>query len=121
MLLADLPPPLKPYIRCLWKMDVGPGEQVLPGWIAPDGQVEIVFHTGATTSARSFGTSEWVCQPRPSSANALYRPSWLAADVLEHDCEPDSVGVWHDRAVFHLLTGPRQRHAYVGQVLRVCR
>lgn len=44
--------------------------------------------------------------------------TWLAADVLGHDFEPESVDVWHDRAVFHFLTDPRQRHAYVRQVLR---
>lgn len=64
MLLAALPPPLKPYIRSLWQMDVGPGEEILPGWIAPDGQVEIVFHAGAPTSQRSFGASEWIRQPQ---------------------------------------------------------
>jgi AraC-like DNA-binding protein len=64
MLLAALPPRLKPYIRSLWQMEVGPGEETLPGWIAPDGQVEIVFHTGAPTSARSFGSSPWVRQPQ---------------------------------------------------------
>ena len=58
MLLATLPPQLKPCIRSLWQMDVGPGEETRPGWIGPDGQVEIVFHTGAPTAMRSFGPSQ---------------------------------------------------------------
>lgn len=43
---------------------------------------------------------------------------WMAADVLEHDFAPRSVDVWHDRAVFHFLTGQEQRHRYVAQVLK---
>lgn len=92
MLLADLPPPLKPYIRSLWQMDVGPGGQILPGWIAPDGQVEIVFHTGATTSARSFGTSEWVCQPQafvlPMRRGALQLAAYGRSCILALRVDP---------------------------------
>lgn len=44
--------------------------------------------------------------------------AWLAADVLEHDFPPASFDIWHDRAVFHFLTEPQQRSAYVAQVLR---
>lgn len=47
--------------------------------------------------------------------------TWLAADVLEHAFAPNSLDVWHDRAVFHFLTEPRQRRAYVAQVLRALR
>ena len=44
--------------------------------------------------------------------------TWLVGDVLEHGFEPKSVDVWHDRAVFHFLTDPGQRHRYVAQVAR---
>ncbi|MCC7287791.1 MAG: class I SAM-dependent methyltransferase [Burkholderiaceae bacterium] len=44
--------------------------------------------------------------------------TWLAADVLTHSFEPRSVDLWHDRAVFHFLTGERERERYVAQVLR---
>lgn len=43
--------------------------------------------------------------------------SWVAADVLAHRFAPASVDLWHDRAVFHFLTTPEQRQAYVQQVL----
>ena len=42
---------------------------------------------------------------------------WYAADVLEHHFPRASFDVWHDRAVFHFLTDPGQREAYVRQVL----
>jgi len=43
---------------------------------------------------------------------------WLTADVTEATLEPSAYDVWHDRAVFHFLTAPEQRLAYVRQVAR---
>ncbi|MBZ5528616.1 MAG: class I SAM-dependent methyltransferase [Acidobacteriia bacterium] len=43
---------------------------------------------------------------------------WLAGDVTEVALPAQSYDVWHDRAVFHFLTAPEQRAAYVRQVLR---
>ena len=41
--------------------------------------------------------------------------AWLAADVLHYPFTPQSVDVWHDRAVFHFLTEAADRRAYVAQ------
>lgn len=38
---------------------------------------------------------------------------WLVADITETRMEPGAYDVWHDRAVFHFLTSPEQRAAYV--------
>jgi SAM-dependent methyltransferase len=38
---------------------------------------------------------------------------WLRADVTEAGFIPNQFDVWHDRAVFHFLTGPQEREAYV--------
>jgi SAM-dependent methyltransferase len=46
---------------------------------------------------------------------------WREADVLTADLAPASVDVWHDRAVFHFLTRPEDRAAYVEQVRRAVR
>jgi SAM-dependent methyltransferase len=43
---------------------------------------------------------------------------WIAADVLQHDFAPAAYDIWHDRAVFHFMTGEEQRRQYVRQVLR---
>ncbi len=43
---------------------------------------------------------------------------WLVADITKVDLEPSAYDVWHDRAVFHFLTSPRDRLAYVRQVTR---
>jgi 2-polyprenyl-3-methyl-5-hydroxy-6-metoxy-1,4-benzoquinol methylase len=46
------------------------------------------------------------------------RVHWLLADITQTELEPKAYNVWHDRAVFHFLTAPQQRVAYVRQVAR---
>jgi SAM-dependent methyltransferase len=41
--------------------------------------------------------------------------TWIAADVLTAPLPRSSYAVWHDRAVFHFLTDPRDRARYVDQ------
>lgn len=41
---------------------------------------------------------------------------WLRADVTQINLPPQSYDVWHDRAVFHFLTKPEDRLAYVRNV-----
>jgi SAM-dependent methyltransferase len=48
-----------------------------------------------------------------ASAN---RAQWLVGDVLTIALEKHGFDVWHDRAVFHFLTQPADRAAYVRQV-----
>lgn len=46
---------------------------------------------------------------------------WIEADVRQPVLPPSSVDLWHDRAVFHFLTTPDDKRAYVenmGQALR---
>jgi 2-polyprenyl-3-methyl-5-hydroxy-6-metoxy-1,4-benzoquinol methylase len=43
---------------------------------------------------------------------------WLVADITEIELPPSSYDLWHDRAVFHFLTAPERRLAYVRQVAR---
>jgi ubiquinone/menaquinone biosynthesis C-methylase UbiE len=43
---------------------------------------------------------------------------WLEADVTQVDFPAHEFDVWHDRAVFHFLTSPEDRAAYVAAVLR---
>jgi SAM-dependent methyltransferase len=39
--------------------------------------------------------------------------NWLVGDITQADLPPQSYDIWHDRAVFHFLTTPEQRVAYV--------
>lgn len=43
---------------------------------------------------------------------------WYCADITTANLPESHFDVWHDRAVFHFLTRPEQRLAYVRQVLR---
>jgi 2-polyprenyl-3-methyl-5-hydroxy-6-metoxy-1,4-benzoquinol methylase len=42
---------------------------------------------------------------------------WLAADITQTNLAPAYFDLWHDRAVFHFLTDPAQRSAYVRQLV----
>jgi 2-polyprenyl-3-methyl-5-hydroxy-6-metoxy-1,4-benzoquinol methylase len=42
--------------------------------------------------------------------------TWVTADVTQAALPPRQYDVWHDRAVFHFLTAPEQRAAYVRRV-----
>ncbi|HXD41276.1 MAG TPA: class I SAM-dependent methyltransferase [Ramlibacter sp.] len=49
------------------------------------------------------------------------RVQWIEGDITSVELAPASVDVWHDRAVFHFLTEPGDRAAYVRQVRRAVR
>lgn len=44
--------------------------------------------------------------------------SWLVGDITRVELPQHAYDVWHDRAVFHFLTAPADREAYVQAVLR---
>jgi SAM-dependent methyltransferase len=46
---------------------------------------------------------------------------WLEGDILKIELEPRAYDLWHDRAVFHFLTTPARRLAYVRQVASAVR
>jgi ubiquinone/menaquinone biosynthesis C-methylase UbiE len=46
------------------------------------------------------------------------RVQWIEADITRADLPAGQFDVWHDRAVFHFLTTPEEREAYVQTVFR---
>ena len=58
---------------------------------------------------------------RKRLGSASRHVSWLVADITEVPLPKHSYDVWHDRAVFHFLTEPAQRLAYVRQVCSAVR
>ncbi len=46
---------------------------------------------------------------------------WIKGDVRQPLLRPDSVDLWHDRAVFHFLTRPEDQRAYVEHLTRALR
>ena len=53
---------------------------------------------------------------RKRLGDASERVRWLVADITHGDLQPSRYDVWHDRAVFHFLTAPGDRVAYIRQV-----
>lgn len=90
-------------------IDVGGGASTLVDDLlaAGYGNVSVLdLSAAALAAARS----------RLGSRSAAVR--WIEANVLEFDFPRHGYDVWHDRAVFHFLTGEAERHAYVRAVLR---
>jgi len=49
--------------------------------------------------------------------HAAQNVTWIAADVTTAKLSPCVYDLWHDRAVFHFLTTPEKRLAYVRQTM----
>lgn len=90
-------------------IDVGGGESTLVDDLLLRGYENItvldVSQTAIELTRRRLGS-------------AAEQVRWLVADIAEIELEPHAYDVWHDRAVFHFLTAPEQRVAYVRQVAR---
>ena len=43
---------------------------------------------------------------------------WIVGDIRDVSLPAQSFDIWHDRAVFHFLTDPKDRAAYVSQVMK---
>lgn len=46
---------------------------------------------------------------------------WITGDITNVQLPQSAYDIWHDRAVFHFLTDPADRAAYVAQVRRAVR
>jgi ubiquinone/menaquinone biosynthesis C-methylase UbiE len=90
-------------------LDVGGGESTLVDDLLGAGYDRVAV---LDLSAHALA----VCRDRLGERAA--RVDWLLGDVLELPLGEQAVDVWHDRAVFHFLTEPAQRQAYVQQVRR---
>lgn len=44
--------------------------------------------------------------------------NWLVGDITRVELPQNTYDIWHDRAVFHFLTTPEEREAYVKTVLQ---
>ncbi len=56
---------------------------------------------------------------RKRLGDAAARVQWIPGNIVTARLEPCRFDLWHDRAVFHFLTAPEDRAAYVRQ-LRGC-
>jgi len=88
-------------------IDVGGGESTLVDDLTCRGYRDVtvldISRTAIEHAKRRLGS-------------ASQQVAWLVADITDARLPMHSYDVWHDRAVFHFLTEPTQRLAYVRQV-----
>ena len=90
-------------------IDVGGGESTLVDDLLARGYADITVLDISQTA---------IDANRERLGKAAERLCWLVADITQVELEPAAYDVWHDRAVFHFLTEPRDRVAYVRQAVR---
>jgi SAM-dependent methyltransferase len=89
-------------------IDIGGGEATLVDDLLARGYQDIsvldISPTAVAATRRRLGPREW-------------RVTWRVADLMQAELPWQHFDVWHDRAVFHFLTTPDQRAAYVRQLV----
>lgn len=88
-------------------IDVGGGQSPLVDDLLARGCANITVLDISTTA---------IDHARKRLGPASERVTWLDQDILSAALPPAHYDVWHDRAVFHFLTGAEERLAYVRQV-----
>jgi 2-polyprenyl-3-methyl-5-hydroxy-6-metoxy-1,4-benzoquinol methylase len=90
-------------------IDIGGGESTLVDDLLYRGYKNLTVLDVSRTAIE-------VTKKRLGAASEQVR--WLLGDIVEIELEPLGYDLWHDRAVFHFLTAPERRLAYVRQVTR---
>jgi SAM-dependent methyltransferase len=90
-------------------IDVGAGASTLTGDLLDLGHQEL---TVLDISATAIDIS------KRRLASRADRVHWLRGDVTAMPLPQQTYDFWHDRAVFHFLTSPAQRQAYVETATR---
>ena len=90
-------------------IDVGGGASTFVDDLLADGYANI---TVLDLSAAALSAARQRLGERAANVR------WLEADVTDANLPSHHYDVWHDRAVFHFLTDPQQRMAYVETVFR---
>lgn len=90
-------------------IDVGGGESTLVDDLLAGGFTDVtvldISQTAIDVAKKRLGA-------------AADKVTWLVGDITAVALPEQRFDVWHDRAVFHFLTDPEQRAAYVRQVAR---
>lgn len=90
-------------------IDVGGGASILVDELLADGYQNV---TVLDISGEALSAAKTRLRDRQSEVQ------WLEADILDTQLPDQAYDLWHDRAVFHFLTTPDERHAYVRTVIR---
>ena len=89
-------------------IDVGGGTSRLVDDLVAEGYTDLtVFYLSSTALA--------VARQRLGKHADIVH--WIEGDITRTKFPMNRFDIWHDRAVFHFLTDPADRHAYVERVL----
>ena len=90
-------------------IDVGGGASTL---------VDDLLHSGYSSLSVLDLSGAALSVARARLAADAAKVQWLEADITKAELPTQAYDLWHDRAVFHFLTDPADRQAYVETVLR---
>lgn len=90
-------------------IDVGGGASTLVDDLLAEGYTDL--------SVLDFSAAALAAAKQRLGA-AAQRVHWIEADITQVKLPANAFDLWHDRAVFHFLTSPEDRTAYVDAVLR---
>lgn len=85
-------------------LDVGGGDSTL---------VDAVVATGHGRMTVLDLSSAALARARARLGDRAHQVTWIEGDVTQVVLPPQAFDVWHDRAVFHFLTGAEDRRRYV--------
>lgn len=93
-------------------VDVGGGASVLVDELVAEGYSDL---TVLDLSAAALAVAK---QRLGKQADTVH---WMEGDITRAEFPLHRFDIWHDRAVFHFLTAPEDRQAYVERVMRAVR
>jgi len=93
-------------------IDVGGGASILVDELAAEGYTDL---TVLDLSAAALSVAQ---QRLGKQADAVH---WMEGDITRAEFPIHRFDIWHDRDVFHFLTDPADRNAYVERVMRAVR
>jgi len=93
-------------------IDVGGGASTLVDDLVADGYTDL---TVLDLSSAALAVAKQRLAKHTDSIN------WIVGDITRVDFPLHRFDIWHDRAVFHFLTDPADRQAYVDLVMRAVR
>jgi ubiquinone/menaquinone biosynthesis C-methylase UbiE len=93
-------------------IDVGGGASILVDELVAEGYTDL---TVLDLSAAALSVAK---QRLGKQAAAVH---WMEGDITRAELPIHRFDIWHDRAVFHFLTDPADRNAYVERVMRAVR
>ena len=90
-------------------IDVGGGASTLVDGLVADGYTDL---TVLDLSSAAIAVAK---QRLGKRSDAIH---WMEGDITRAEFPIHRFDIWHDRAVFHFLTDPKDRHAYVERVMK---